>query len=89
MTNPRPFPLGEALLRAAVPLAALAAIAVFAAREPAPAGAEGIYLAVLAGAALLAVAFLAPAPPVELGAGALLTVAAAWALPAGPGRGAR
>lgn len=88
MSEPRPFPLTEALLRAAVPLATLAAMAVFVARESAVAASEGLYLAVLSGAALLAVAFLAPAPAVELGAGAVLTAAAVWSLPAGPGRGA-
>jgi hypothetical protein len=68
----------------------MAALVVFA-RAAEPAGAaEGIYLAVLAGAALLAVAFLAPAktPAWELGLGAVLAVTAGWALPPGPGRGA-
>jgi len=89
--NPPPFPLGDTLVRTSVPLAAMAALVVFA-RSAEPAGAaEGIYLAVLAGAALLAVAFLAPpAKPAswELGLGAVLAVAAGWALPPGPGRGA-
>jgi len=89
--NPPPFPLGDTLVRTSVPLAAMAALVVFA-RSAEPAGAaEGIYLAVLAGAALLAVAFLAPPAKTatwELGLGAVLAVAAGWALPPGPGRGA-
>jgi hypothetical protein len=88
VNDSRPFSPTEAILRAAVPLAALAAMAVFAGHEPAEAAREGVYLAMLAGAALLAAAFLTPAPAVELGAGAALTAAAVWALPAGPGRGA-
>jgi len=75
-------------VRVSVPLAAMAAMAVFAAREPMAAAAEGAYLAVLSVAVLLAVAFLAPAPAMELGVGATLAVAAVWALPPGPGRGA-
>ena len=63
-------------------------MAAFAAREPAAVAAEGLYLAVLSGAALLAVAFLTPSPAIELGAGAVLAVGCVWALPAGPGRGA-
>jgi hypothetical protein len=77
------------MLRVLVPLAALAAMAAFAGREADPAGAaEGAYLAVLAAAALLPVAFLAPRPAVELGLGAVLATAAVWALSPGPGRGA-
>jgi membrane protein implicated in regulation of membrane protease activity len=93
VNSAKPFPLPETLLRAAVPLAALAALAVFAAQvlraggDPA-AAAEARYLAFLSGAALLAVGFLAPAPALELGAGAALAVAAGWVLPPGPGRGA-
>jgi hypothetical protein len=82
--------IGDPLVRTSVPLAAMAALGVFA-RSAEPSGAaEGIYLAVLAGAALLAVAFLAPAKAAtwELGLGAVLAVAAGWALPPGPGRGA-
>jgi len=88
--NLLPFSLADTLVRTSVPLAAMAALVVFAqAAEPAGA-AEGIYLAVLSGAALLAVAFLAPAktPVWELGLGAVLAVTAGWALPPGPGRGA-
>jgi hypothetical protein len=84
------FSLGEALLRVAVPLAATAALGVFALaadRGSAGTAAEGVYLAVLAGAVLLAVAFLAT-PAWELGAGAVLAATAGWALPPGPGRGA-
>lgn len=81
--------LRSEILRLLVPLAALAAMASFAAREVAPAGAaESAYLAVLAAAVLIPVAFLAAAPALELGLGATLATAAAWALPAGPGRGA-
>ncbi|HEY2736785.1 MAG TPA: hypothetical protein VGK45_00180 [Thermoanaerobaculia bacterium] len=90
MRTPPPFSLADILVRTSVPLAAMAALLVFA-RAAEPAGAaEGIYLAVLAGAALLAVAFLAPAkrPAWELGLGAVLAVTAGWALPPGPGRGA-
>lgn len=77
------------MLRVLVPLAALAAMAAFAGREADPAGAaEGAYLAVLAAAVLLTVAFLAPRPAVELGLGAVLATAAVWALSPGPGRGA-
>jgi len=76
-------------LRVLVPLAALAAMAAFAARERDASGAlESGYLAVLAAAALLPVAFLAPWPALELGAGAVLAAAAVWSLPPGPGRGA-
>ncbi len=83
------IPLGEALARAAVPAAGLAAMAALAAHEVDPiAGAEGGYLAVVAAAVLAPVAFLAPAPAWEVGLGAVLATAAAWALPAGPGRGA-
>ncbi len=72
-----------------MPLAALAAIAGFAAFEADPtAGAESAYLGWLAAAVLLAVAALAPPPAAELGLGAALVTAAVWALPAGPGRGA-
>jgi len=77
------------ILRLLVPLAAVAALASLAAREVDPAGAaESAYLAVLAAAVLIPVAFLALAPALELGLGATLATAAAWALPAGPGRGA-
>jgi len=86
--NSLPFPLDQALVRVSVPLAAMAAMAAFAAHEAVAAAAEGAYLAVLSGSALLAVAFLAPAPAAELGAGATLAVAAVWSLPPGPGRGA-
>ena len=76
-------------LRLLVPLAALVAMASFAAREGDPLGAlEGAYLAVLAAAALLPVGFLAPWPAIELGLGAVLAAAAVWSLPPGPGRGA-
>lgn len=50
--------------------------------------AESRYLAFLATAVLLAVAALAPPPAPELAAGTALAVATAWALPAGPARGA-
>ena len=79
----------DALVRAAVPLAALAAMAALAHYEVDPVGrAETVYLAVLATAGLLAVAFLAPPPAWELGVGATLATTIVWALPAGPGRGA-
>jgi hypothetical protein len=79
----------EALVRAAIPLAALAALAALASYEADPVGAaETAYLAVLATAGLLAVAFLAPAPAWEAGIGAALATAVVWALPPGPGRGA-
>jgi hypothetical protein len=79
----------SALPRLLVPLAALAAMAAFAGRDADPAGmAEGIYLAVLAAAALLPVALLAPAPALELGLGSVLSTAAVWAFPRGPARGA-
>lgn len=82
-------PLRSALLRLLVPLTALAAMAAFASLEVDPAGAaETGYLAVLATAVLLAVAFLAPGPAAELGLGATLAVAAVWAFPQGAGRGA-
>ena len=86
--NAPTFSLREALARAAVPLAALAAGLAFAGREPAPAAAEGVYLGVLACGVLLAAGFLAPPPAWELGLGAPLAVTVLWALPAGPGRGA-
>ena len=77
------------MLRILVPLAALAAMASFAAREIEPSGAaESAYLAVLATAVLLAVGFLARWPAIELGLGATLATAAVWSLPSGPGRGA-
>ena len=83
------MPLAEALARSAVPVATLAAMASFAAREVDPtASAEGGYLAVLAAAVLAPAAFLAPRPALEAGLGAVLATAAVWALPAGPGRGA-
>jgi hypothetical protein len=76
-------------LRLLVPLGALAAMAAFSGRDTmAGAAAEGLYLAVLAAAALLPVGWLAPEPAVELGLGAVLATAAVWALPPGPGRGA-
>lgn len=76
-------------VRLLVPLAALAAMAAFAGRDTVPSGtAEGLYLAVLAAAALLPVGLLAPAPALELGLGSILATAAVWALPPGPGRGA-
>ncbi len=77
------------ILRLLVPLAALTAMASFAAREVDPPGAaESAYLAVLAASVLLAVGFLARWPAFELGLGATLATAAVWSLPAGPGRGA-
>jgi hypothetical protein len=83
------IPLRDALARAAVPLAALAAMAALAGREVDPvAAAETAYLALLATAGLLAVAFLAPAPAWEAGIGAALATTLVWGLPAGPGRGA-
>jgi len=76
------------ILRLLVPLAALAAMAAFAGREIDPSGAaESAYLAVLAAAVLIPVAFLAVWPAFELGLGSVLATAAVWALPAGPGRG--
>jgi hypothetical protein len=76
------------ILRLLVPLAALAAMASFAGREIDPSGAaESAYLAVLAAAVLIPVAFLAVWPAAELGLGCVLATAAVWALPAGPGRG--
>jgi hypothetical protein len=81
--------LRNEIFRILVPLAALAAMAALAAHEVDPAGAaESAYLAVLAAAALLPVAFLAPWPAYEVGIGATLVTAAVWALPPGPGRGA-
>lgn len=47
-----------------------------------------MFLAVLAGTALVAAAALAPAPAYELIGGALLIPLAAWTLPAGPARAA-
>ncbi|HEV2851491.1 MAG TPA: hypothetical protein VHC97_01685 [Thermoanaerobaculia bacterium] len=80
--------LRSEILRLLVPLAALAAMASFAAREIDPTGAaESGYLAVLAAAVLIPVGFLAPWPALELGLGAVLATAAVWALPRGPGRG--
>jgi hypothetical protein len=74
-----------------LPLAALAAMAVFARFEVDPASAaESGYLAALATAVLLAAASLAatlPRPAPEIGLGAVLATAAVWALPAGPARG--
>ncbi len=85
----RAHPLKVRLARWALPPAALAAIGCFAAHEVDPAAAaEGAYLGRLAAAVLVAVAALAPPPAAELGLGAALAVAAVWALPAGPGRGA-
>jgi hypothetical protein len=79
-------PVPTALLTA---LAALAAIAALAAHDAdAVSAAEGTYLGRLAAGVLLAVALLVPSPAWEAGWGAALTVAAVWALPAGPGRGA-
>src|SRR3954451_82998 len=67
----------------------MAAMAAFAGRDTLPSGtAEGLYLSVLAAAALLPVGFLAPSPAIELGLGAILVTTAVWALPPGPGRGA-
>ncbi len=83
------MPLAEALARAAVPLASLAAMAALAAHEVDPmAAAESGYLAVVAAAVLAAAAFLAPAPAIEAGLGAVLAAAVVWALPASPARGA-
>jgi len=83
------MPLAEALARAAVPLAGLAAMAAFAAHEvDLAAASESVYLAVVATAVLAAVAFLAPSPAIELGLGSVLATAAVWVFPAGPGRGA-
>ncbi|HEX4966765.1 MAG TPA: hypothetical protein VF173_38500 [Thermoanaerobaculia bacterium] len=82
-------PLRNVPLRLLVPLGALAAMAAFAGRDTAAAGtAEGLYLAVLAAAALLPVGWLAPDPQMELGLGAVLATAVLWALPPGPARGA-
>jgi hypothetical protein len=87
--NDAPLSIRDALARALVPLAALAAMAALALREVDPvSGAESWYLAVLSTGVLLAVAFLARAPAWEAGLGAMLATAAVWALPAGPGRGA-
>lgn len=84
-----PHPLPNLPLRLLVPLGALAAMAAFSGRDTLAGGtAEGIYLAVLAVAALLPVGWLAPEPALELGLGALLATAAVWALPPGPARGA-
>ncbi len=81
--------LREGLARAAVPLAALAAAAAFAAHEVDRGGAaETGYLGGVAAAALAAVAVLAPPPALELGLGATLAVTLLWTLPDGPGRGA-
>ena len=81
--------LRNEIFRILVPLAALAAMASLAAHEMNPAGAaESAYLAVLAAAALLPIAFLAPWPAYEVGVGATLITAAVWVLPPGPGRGA-
>ena len=75
------------LAHALAPLGALAAMAVFAAGESAPAAAaETGFLALLSAGVLAAVAALGGAG--ELWVGAPLTVLAAWALPAGPARGA-
>jgi hypothetical protein len=77
------------LLRLLTPLAALAAMASFAAREAVPAGAaESLYLALLATAVLLPAGFLAPWPAFELGLGSALATAVVWGLSPGPGRGA-
>lgn len=74
-----------------LPLAALAAMAVFARFEVDPASAaESGYLAALATAVLLAAAALgsiSPRPAPEIGLGSVLAAAAVWALPAGPARG--
>jgi hypothetical protein len=84
-----PAPFRTEILRILAPLAALAAMASFAAREVDPAAAaEGSYLAVLAVAVLLPVAFLSPWPAYEVGVGSVLAAAAVWVLPSGPGRGA-
>ncbi|MEO6192617.1 MAG: hypothetical protein ABIS20_06380 [Thermoanaerobaculia bacterium] len=81
--------LRNEIFRILAPLAALAATATLAAHEVNPAGAaESAYLAVLAAAALLPIAFLAPWPAYEVGVGATLVTAMVWALPPGPGRGA-
>jgi hypothetical protein len=81
--------LRESFARAAVPLAALAAAAAFAAHEVDRGGAaETGYLGGVAAAALAAVAVLAPPPALELGLGAILAVTLLWTLPDGPGRGA-
>lgn len=73
--------------RLALPLAAFAALRAYSALEPGPAAAEGAFLSLFAVTLLLAVAALAVEPPLELGAGAILATAAAWAFPAGPARG--
>jgi hypothetical protein len=91
MRDPRavPTPLAEALARAALPLAGLAAMVALASREVDPiAAAESGYLAAVAACVLAAVAFLAPAPAFEAGLGTALATAAVWVLPAGPARGA-
>jgi hypothetical protein len=87
--NSAKAPFRTEILRILPPLAALAAMASFAAREVDPAAAaESAYLAVLAVAVLLPVAFLAPWPAYEVGVGSALAAAAVWTLPPGPGRGA-
>jgi hypothetical protein len=87
--NDTPLSIRDALARALVPLAALAAMAALALREvDAVSGAESWYLAVLSTAVLLAAAFLARPPAWEAGLGAMFATTAVWALPAGPGRGA-
>lgn len=82
-------PLPSVTARFLLPLAVLAAVAAFAFHEGNPAAAaESLFLGEVAAAVLLVVAALAPAPALELGAGAVLAVTAVWALPSGPGRGA-
>jgi hypothetical protein len=77
------------LPRLMVPAAALAAIAALSTHDADPAaGAEGLYLGLLAAAVLAAAAALAPPPGAEVAWGAVFTAAACWALPPLPGRGA-
>jgi hypothetical protein len=75
------------LARAAVPAALVASGAVLAASSRSG-GAETLYLSLLAGGVLLAVAALAPRPAWEISAGGVLTALLLWVLPAGPTRGA-
>lgn len=85
----RARPTTSLALGLAVPLAAIAAIAALATFQSDPvAAAETGYLALAAGAVLLAAAGVAGRPTSEGLVGALLTVTAIWALPTGPARGA-
>jgi hypothetical protein len=83
-----PAPFRTEILRILAPLAAMVAMASFAAREVDPAAvAEGRFLAVLAVTVLLPAAFLAPWPAYEVGVGSVLAAAAVWVLAPGPARG--